>query len=140
MRVLKFGGTSIGTAERIHRVAEIVLDAAAAERVTVVVSAMAGVTDALAATADCVPRRDLDARALVSELALQHLSALASLSPNGQRPRAKAQVEVEVETLTKLLHATRSAGACSPALRDGILATGERIAAPLVAAKLRARG
>ncbi len=50
--VQKYGGTSVGDAERIRRVARRVADSAAAgERVAVVVSAMAGETDRLVALA-----------------------------------------------------------------------------------------
>jgi len=140
MRVLKFGGTSVGTAERIRRVADIVLDAAARERVAVVVSAMAGVTDALVAAAEGVARGDVDGRTVVERLADRHLSALALLSPNGRRPIAEAAVRAALDALAAQLDAARLVGECPPARRDAILATGERLVAPLLAAKLRARG
>ncbi len=47
MLVLKFGGTSLDGTPRIDRVASIVQRAARNRRVAVVVSALAGVTDAL---------------------------------------------------------------------------------------------
>lgn len=47
MRVLKFGGTSVGDAERMRGAAEIVARQARESRLVVVVSAVAGVTDAL---------------------------------------------------------------------------------------------
>ena len=43
--VMKFGGTSVGNAERFRQCAAIVNDAAKHDRIVVVVSAMAGVTD-----------------------------------------------------------------------------------------------
>ena len=49
MRVMKFGGTSVSGAERLRAVAVQVRAAVADERVLVVVSAMAGVTDLLIA-------------------------------------------------------------------------------------------
>jgi len=47
MRVLKFGGTSVGSAERMRGVAEIVAGQAQEGPLLVVVSAVGGVTDAL---------------------------------------------------------------------------------------------
>ncbi|MBZ0267376.1 aspartate kinase, partial [bacterium] len=48
MRILKFGGTSVGSPERVRAVAAIVADARGAEEpLAVVVSAFGGVTDAL---------------------------------------------------------------------------------------------
>ena len=45
--VMKFGGTSIGNAERMTRSAEIVSEHAKRAEVAVVVSAMGGITDML---------------------------------------------------------------------------------------------
>ncbi|HEY4565555.1 MAG TPA: aspartate kinase, partial [Thermoanaerobaculia bacterium] len=47
MRVLKFGGTSVGNAERMRGAAEIVAGQAGEAPLLVVASAMASVTDAL---------------------------------------------------------------------------------------------
>src|SRR4051794_33213878 len=46
-RVLKFGGSSLATPDRIRNVARIILDAASREPVIVVVSAFQGVTNQL---------------------------------------------------------------------------------------------
>src|SRR5215813_3162007 len=50
--VMKFGGTSVGNADRLRQCAEIVSRGAAKDRVVVVVSAMAGVTDLIFKTID----------------------------------------------------------------------------------------
>ncbi|MCA9327881.1 aspartate kinase, partial [Candidatus Saccharibacteria bacterium] len=50
--VMKFGGTSVGDAERMQDVASIVKSSADNYRVVVVVSAMSGVTDLLVNAAD----------------------------------------------------------------------------------------
>ncbi|MGA6957136.1 MAG: hypothetical protein WBY73_18630, partial [Candidatus Acidiferrales bacterium] len=47
LRVMKFGGTSVGDASCIERVADIVRAAASESDVVVVVSAMSGVTNKL---------------------------------------------------------------------------------------------
>lgn len=53
IKVLKFGGTSVGSVERIKNVANIVASAAGqGHKIIVVVSAMAGVTDSLIAQAE----------------------------------------------------------------------------------------
>ncbi|MDE7471835.1 MAG: hypothetical protein K2M57_10385, partial [Paramuribaculum sp.] len=55
MKVLKFGGTSVGTVESLQNVRQIVHDHAEAEAgrapVIVVVSALGGITDRLISTA-----------------------------------------------------------------------------------------
>ena len=62
LRVLKFGGTSVATAESIERVVDIVKRAREEGSVAVVVSALGGVTNALLGAADAASRRD-EARA-----------------------------------------------------------------------------
>ncbi|MBM3282747.1 aspartate kinase [Candidatus Gottesmanbacteria bacterium] len=49
MKVMKFGGTSVGNGERILNVAKIIKKYAREEKIVVVVSAMSGVTDRLIA-------------------------------------------------------------------------------------------
>ena len=51
MKVLKFGGTSVGSAKNILKVIEIVKTESLSENVTVVVSAIGGITDKLLAAA-----------------------------------------------------------------------------------------
>ena len=50
MKVLKFGGTSVGSAQRIKNVASIVCDQ---EQKIVVLSAMAGTTNSLVEISEC---------------------------------------------------------------------------------------
>ena len=52
MKVLKFGGTSVGSAKNIQKVIEIVKNESFSENVTVIVSAIGGITDKLLAAAD----------------------------------------------------------------------------------------
>ena len=48
MQILKFGGSSLATAERIAAVVDILVERRGATKLAVVVSAMGGVTDTLA--------------------------------------------------------------------------------------------
>src|ERR1700756_3281876 len=56
--VMKFGGTSVGNAARFRQCAEIVGRAARQDRVVVVVSAMAGVTDLIFKTIEAARHGD----------------------------------------------------------------------------------
>jgi Aspartokinases len=55
MKVLKFGGTSLGSAQRIKNVASVIADQA--QRI-VVLSPMAGTTNSLVETSECFHQRD----------------------------------------------------------------------------------
>lgn len=54
MKVLKFGGTSVGSAQRIKNVASIVCDQ---EQKIVVLSAMAGTTNSLVEISECFSKK-----------------------------------------------------------------------------------
>ena len=71
MITLKFGGTSMGSAERILSSASIIIGRAKQERISVVVSAVAGVSNKLQESIDaCVQGKD--AEVFVKELRLVH--------------------------------------------------------------------
>ena len=55
MKVLKFGGTSVGSAQRIKNVASIVCDQ---EQKIVVLSAMAGTTNSVGEISECFHKKD----------------------------------------------------------------------------------
>ena len=52
MRILKFGGSSLASAERFRQVADIIRDKSESSKVAVVVSAPQGVTNHLVAMAE----------------------------------------------------------------------------------------
>ena len=71
-RIHKFGGTSLASAERFRRVADI-LQAQEDPRQAVVVSAAAGVTDALLDLVGHAQRGGSDIEPLLAALASRHL-------------------------------------------------------------------
>lgn len=140
-QVFKFGGTSVGSAERIRDVAELV--ARAGEPVVVVVSAMAGVTNTLVRLAEytpgaAVPEGEESPREAVKALRARHLATMADLELSEEESaflheRINARLDRVVALLSDdggLEHAARS---------DAILSAGEDLSALLVAAALRAR-
>lgn len=127
MRVLKFGGTSVATPERRDVVAGIVRDRAERGGVVVVVSALAGVTDALAAAVDQALRRET-APGLGAALAQSHAEA------------GGAALRERLRELRRLLDGVGLLGECPPSIRHRVLASGERLALPLMAAALGRAG
>ena len=76
LRIMKFGGTSVGDASCIRRVAEIVRNAADDSDLVVVVSAMGGVTNKLIEAATRSEAGDRSsAEAIFTALRTQHESA-----------------------------------------------------------------
>src|SRR5260370_34502070 len=87
VRVMKFGGTSVGDATRIRRAAEIVAAAAAKEgTVIAVVSAMGGVTNRLIEAAQASATGNRDSAVKIPETPRkQHHEAVEDLVSNNDR-------------------------------------------------------
>ena len=138
LRVLKFGGTSVGSADRLRRVAEIVGRTSEACRVVVVASALGGVTDRLVAAfdggAEAAP-----AEALIGELDVRHRRIAEELLDDEARLDYETALRQGLDGLRESLTQARTDGPTS-GLRDEVLAAGERLAVPLVAGLLRTSG
>lgn len=139
-RVLKFGGTSVGSAEPLRSAVGIVERALREAPVVVVVSALAGVTDALEAALAGAATGRLDVARFVDSLGTRHLGLLRAVASGRAATRAAACVAEQLSELAVLLRGAASAGAAQPQDRARTLAVGERLSAPIVAAALRSLG
>ncbi len=145
--VMKFGGTSVGSAGAIRQLVEIVRTARPDwPRVAVVVSAMNGATDALLDAAQCAAEGD-DERPekIAADLRARHTAALTDLTraepdPAPQSTAARASLNSSLDELTRLCRAVRVLGEASPRALDAIASLGERLTAPIVAAALSVAG
>lgn len=74
MKVLKYGGTSVGSAERFKHVAGLITNG---EKQIVVLSAMSGTTNALAEISSCFYKKDTDgANEIISKLERKYASEI----------------------------------------------------------------
>jgi bifunctional aspartokinase / homoserine dehydrogenase 1 len=135
---MKFGGTSVGDAACIARVAQIVRAAASESSVVVVVSAMRGVTNHLIEAAARAEANERDEVANIFEsLRKQHGEALAALIQSDQlRARlAKSTEEIFAEG-QRFSEGTALLRELTPRTLDSLSSLGERLSAPLVAGAL----
>jgi len=140
---MKFGGTSVGSAEALAQAADIVLEQARQwDRVTVVVSAMSGVTDALTRGAQTAAAGDGEThRAIVTELRARHYRAVDELFPSdGERAQLLATVDEYLDEFGAFCRSIRVLGEVTPRAMDAVTSLGERINARILAALLRQRG
>jgi len=138
LRVMKFGGTSVGDASCVARTAEIVAEASREASIVVVVSAMSGVTNRLVAAANRAETGDREEGAkLTRELRTQHELALTTLikAPDRREPLARHLVEVLAEA-QRLCEGTALLRELTPRSLDSISSLGERLSAPLLAGAL----
>lgn len=143
--VMKFGGTSVGSADAIRRVAEIVSDSQREHEVVVVVSAMNApdlrTTDSLIAAARAAAGGDGGAVALLAPRLLElHLRAAAELVGADEREALAHELRPMLDYLSDLARAIAALGELTPRALDLFSGLGERINARLVAAALRGAG
>ena len=139
-RVLKFGGTSVGTAEALGSALGIAEKAARERPVVIVVSALAGVTNTLEAALSGAAACRLDISGFAARVRDRHLALLAAVARGKPALRAAGVIRERVAELGGRLRAVSAQGAFAPATRAGLLALGERLVVPIVEAALRARG
>jgi bifunctional aspartokinase / homoserine dehydrogenase 1 len=142
IRVMKFGGTSVGDPSAIKKVVEIICSAAQESHVVVVVSAMSGVTNQLVAASNHAEAGDYQpVAATFAELRRQHDAAADALIHSAaERSCLRRKVEELVQEGDRLCQGTMLLGELTPRTRDAISSLGERLSAPLVAAALAERG
>jgi bifunctional aspartokinase / homoserine dehydrogenase 1 len=135
-RVLKFGGSSLATPDRIRDVARIILDAEAETRVVVVVSAFQGITNQLLDCARLAEDRDPAYELAYEAIVSRHRSAIDDLFEEPERERIRASVDGQLAELRTVLDEIRLLGRSSPSDLDLAASFGERLSASIVAAYL----
>jgi aspartate kinase len=138
MIVMKFGGTSVGSVESI-RIAAGAVVARRGDKPIVVLSAMGGITDRLAATGDLAVRGESAAVAeSLAGIRESHERAIAELVPDEARVAAlAADLEPVWEEMQKVFTGVLLLREMSPRSRDLIWSFGERLSVPMFAAYLR---
>ncbi len=139
---MKFGGTSVGDAACIGRTAKIIAQAAKENPCVVIVSAMSGVTNRLIEAAKTAQAGNAaEAEAILDALEKQHEAALTSLLPEEQRrAHLRQRLELVLGEGSRLCEGTALLRELTPRTLDAISSLGERLSAPLVAARVHDLG
>ena len=139
--VFKFGGTSLGSPERIAEVARIIRKQAAASQVVVVVSAMGGVTEDLLRAAAAASRHETeDWRKLGERVRERHLVVCRDLLKDDERTLVEAAVAAGMGTFDDFCSGFSLVNEVTPRSLDSLSSLGEVLAAAMVAAVLRTVG
>ena len=153
MIVMKFGGTSVGSADAFAQVAVIVADALAAQAqqierpsfvpgVVVVTSAMSGVTNMLIEAAQKASRGDESFHQVQQDsLLLKHQVVAGRLVEDGSERAALTRIfEQRLNDFDRLCSSIAVLGELTNRGLDVVSGLGERMAAPLLAGVLRGQG
>ena len=126
MKVMKFGGTSVGKPERMHHIARLVTREE--EPAIVVLSALSGTTNALVEIGDHIAKGDrVGAKQLIDKLEAHYNEFVVQLvSKPASLAKAKAIVAEHFEFLTIILRIS-----FSESLNKDILAQGELLSTKL---------
>ncbi len=135
MKVMKFGGTSVGKPERMHQVSQLITRDD--EPVIVVLSALSGTTNALVAIGEALSSGARDtARQHINELEKHYRSFVSQLvSSEQQVKKANAIIAEHFEFLNIILRIS-----FSEALNKDILAQGELLSTKLFSVYLEEKG
>lgn len=134
MKVLKFGGTSVASPQNIQKLLKIVSQANQNDKVTVVVSAFGGVTDALIGISELAQSGDFGYQKDFDKLKIRHQNAVEDLFSVGEvKDACFLLVESLFEELTAILHGVFLVRELSPKTLDFILGFGERLSAYIIA-------
>lgn len=143
MLVMKFGGTSVGSAERMEQIIALTSDAKRIKTAPVVVlSAMSGVTNMLIDGANTALKRDLKgALDKVDAIRAKHLEAIEKLfSDKTTRERLLTEIDTRLDELRVLYKGVSYIGELSKRSLDTISGIGELLSSRIVAELAAARG
>jgi bifunctional aspartokinase / homoserine dehydrogenase 1 len=141
--VMKFGGTSVGSADALAKATQIVKDARMEyPRVVVITSAMAGVTNLLLDSATLAAQgKDDSLPSAESTLREKHFSAADALIHGEKlREQTKQEINALILSLVDLCKAIAVLGEASPRAMDAVASLGERMSVHLLGAVLESAG
>jgi aspartate kinase len=135
LAVMKFGGTSVQDCAALRRLVSIV--SAEHRARVVVVSALAGVTDALCMLADDCPP-DATVQQVTERLCARHAAIISELVGPTIAPSLMQRVRLRFAAVGSILH--DAGGSVMPRDRDALLAIGELASSEVIAAVLASNG
>lgn len=139
MKVLKFGGTSVGSAENIDKVITILEDYASKQSVVCVVSAVGGITDKLLKTANLACSKNITYINDFELIKQSHLNIIIKLNPKNNTSIFK-YVEAKLQELKNLLDGIFLINELSPQTSDKLVSFGELLSSYIIAETMVNRG
>jgi aspartokinase/homoserine dehydrogenase 1 len=129
MKVLKFGGSSIGTVERIKNVKKII--EGQDKPCIIVVSALQGVTDQLISITTKAKNKDNTYLDDFQTLAERHYQVVKELFDNGS-PELVKKVQSDFLELSDILNGVFLLQEMTPKIQDAILSYGEKVSSYII--------
>ncbi len=131
MKVMKFGGTSVGTVASLSNVKKIVEETPG--RKVVVVSALGGITDLLISTARLAVADDIRYLDSYARIVERHLAVINGVVPATRRDTTEAMARMMLDELANIYKGVMLLHDLSPRALDIIVSYGERLSSVIVA-------
>jgi len=139
MKVLKFGGSSVSTPQRIQSVIEI-LKPYLQQPVAVVFSAFGGVTDTLIQVSTSALEGKEEYKQKLEQIEKRHLDAVRELISVQKQSSILAQVKIKINELEDVLHGVFLVKERTPRTLDYIMSFGERLSSYIIAEAMKDKG
>ncbi len=130
MKVLKFGGTSVGSIESLRNVEQIVNGST--EEMVVVVSAFGGITDLLIATATAAHKGCDTYKETLDRIILRHHDMIDGIVDVQRRPELKAKLQPLFDDLCNIYKGIHLIKDLSAKTMDTIVSYGERLSSTII--------
>lgn len=140
MLVLKFGGTSVGSAAAMKKVCNIVHSVLHKQRIVLVVSAMGGTTDKLIEAGHLAAAGDETFRELLKAIEDRHLETVRELIPVQHQSHVLSFTKTYCNELEDLASGIFMLGELSPRTLDRLMSFGELMSSRILAAAFTAEG
>lgn len=140
MKVLKFGGSSVSTPERIKSVIEIAKMYVAREQIALVFSAFGGITDLLIQLSELALTGDKSYLHQLEQIEKRHLEAVRALIDIQKQSSVIAEVKITINELQDILHGLFLVKERTPRSMDYIMSFGERLSAHIIAEAFNGAG
>ena len=133
MKIMKFGGTSVGSVDSIQKVKQIV--ESEKDSVIVVVSALGGITDQLIRTASMATRGDIAYEAEFDGMVRRHDEMIQQVIPSGNKKRAlEKKIHALLDELKDIYQGLYLLKDISSNMEDTVVSYGERLSSLIVGA------
>ncbi len=130
MKVMKFGGTSVGSVKSLKNVKQIV--ESCQEPVIVVVSALGGITDKLIETARIAALGTSAYEENMREIVARHHDIIAGIVPESRRAEVKAQTDTLLDELSNIYKGVSLIRDLSSKTQNIIVSYGERLSSFII--------
>ncbi|SHE91163.1 aspartate kinase [Fodinibius roseus] len=140
MRILKFGGTSVGSEDAIRKVLKLIARKREEGRIQVVVSAFGGVTNTLQQMVEDASAGNQSYREQLKAIEDRHIDIVRKLIGVKQQSTVLTELKVLLNELDDVLHGVSLTHELTDRTRDFVLGFGERLSAYILSKALASSG